>query len=597
MKKNYFFPILALSAILFLAACGDDSSSDAPEEIGESASAPLLTSPTFSVYGCDEVSDAEAQQKLESAKASISDILQELSNGDFQDARVINSEIKKSFKSVLDKYPGNCEAQLGYALSIVSDLMNNPDIKSFTDSVINKSNLEDMGVNNFNSMLITADGKFLTTMAQTAMATAIPSIDSAIIYMKNIVGDPMFTCHYTYEERTFELDRGEFAPALAALYVIKSALIFGASLNIDFSANKSYSWIDETKNRENVPSETAKQIISLMSKESAFTTVHSQWVPSYKNIPSLLDSAISFVMLGLQYGIKESENGLQTQKDDPYIVGNDKMADISVEDIQKAIDSLEHIRNALHSGVNVTLPHGSMVTINVAKFFEITDGWQDYLPYHKFNDASTWNNPDTDAVWEEDPEYSFAENDLNDIVYEEISKQYSIASFNLSFYKRYWQDEMPLTASISFSTTNGDWHYESYNVDINDCKLMFSAYEYSYDSYFYDDSPSISFVPAPVTLRPEVCKVENGVSLFATIGYSNMPNAVYFTDASGQKTISLQALEAGKYNRDTGKIEDYTLDDMQKLIYFPDVTFNGVLPGMTADKFWTIFKTEYRETN
>ena len=36
---------------------------------------------------------------------------------------------------------------------------------------------------------------------------------------------------------------------------------------------------------------------------------------------------------------------------------------------------------------------------------------------------------------------------------------------------------------------------------------------------------------------------------------------------------------------------------MQKLIFFPDITFNGVLPGMTADKFWNILKTEGRDAD
>ena len=600
MKKSKIFPILALSAIPFFAACGDDSSSSAPEEAGGDTSATLPITPTFTVYSCEEVSDAESQAKLESAKATISDILQDLGDGDFENARLISAQTKKSFKSVLDKYPGNCEAQLGYALSIVTDLVNNPDIRSFTDTIINKHDLADMGVDEFNKMLVTADGKLLTTMAQTAMASAIPSIDSAMIYMKNIVGDPSFACHYTYEDRTFELDRGEFAPTLAALYVIKSVLIFGASLNVDFSANKSYSWIDQTEHRENIPSESAKQIISLMSKESAFTTVYSQWVPSYKSIPSLLDSAITFVQLGLQYGIDESKTGLQTQKDDLYIVGDDEMSDVSVEDFQKAIDSLEHYRKALHTGVEVTLPHGSKVTINVAKFFEITDGWQDYLPYHKFNDASTWNNPDASAtIWAEDPEYSFAENDVSDAIYDQISKKYSITSFYLGFYQNYWDEDHTYRVSIDYSTTDGGWEYQYYDVAVDNCKLTFTAHAYDeYDYYYYDDyAPVVSFTPSPVTLRSEVCKVENGVSLFATIGYSNMPNAAYFTDASGKKTISLQALKAGKINANTGRFEDYTLDDMQKLIYFPDITFNGVLPGMTADKFWTILKTESREAD
>lgn len=602
MKLFRILPILVLGASAVLIGCGDDGSSSAPDEAGND-SAEVPSTPVFSVFNCEEVSDEESQINLESAKMNISDILQEIGDGDFKNARAISAQTKKSFKSVLDKYPGNCEAQLGYALSIVTDLVNNPDIRSFTDTVINKHDLADMGIDDFNTMLVTADGKLLTTMAQTAMASAIPSIDSAMIFMKNIVGDPTFTCHYTHENRTFELDRGEFAPTLAALYIIKSVLIFGASLNIDFSANKSYAWIDQTRFKETVPNETAKQIISLMSKESAFTTVYSQWIPNYKSIPSLLDSAITFVQLGLQYGIDESKNGLKTQKDDLYIVGDDEMSDVSADDFKKAIDSLEHYRKALHTGVEVTLPQGSKVTINIAKFFEITDGWQEYLPYHKFNDPSVWNDPDASAVWDDDPEYSFAEHELNDAIYEELSKQFSVSSFYISFYREYWTDGEPLQLYINVHADNGTRFFRSYNVKANNCKLTFTTYEYDYDYdydyYFYDDSrPDIEFVPAPITLRSEICKTENGIPLFATVGgHSDAPNAAYFTDTSGKKTISFQTLLTGKFNQKTGRFDDYTLDDMQKFIYFPDITFNGVLPGMTADKFWTILKKELRDAD
>jgi hypothetical protein len=606
MKSFKLFPILALGAVSFFAGCGDDGSSSAPEEAGLASgenAADLPNTPSFSVYSCEEASDAESQAKLESAKSNISDILLDIGDGDFKSARTISAQTKKDFKAVLDKYPGNCEAQLGYALSIVTDLVNNPEIKAFTDTVINKVDLADMGVDDFNRLLVTTDGRLLTTMAQSAMANAIPSIDSAMIYMKNIVGDPNFTCHYTYEDRTFELDRGEFAPTLAALYVIKSVLVFGASLNIDFSANKSYAWMNAMDHRRSVPSESAKQIIALMSKESSFSTVYSQWATSYKDIPNLLDSAIAFVEVGLQYGIEESKTGLQTQKDDLYIVGDDEMSDVSVSDFEKAIDSLEHYRNALRTGVEVTLPHGSKVTINVAKFFEITDGWQDYLPYHKFNDASTWNNPDASAIWDEDPEDSFAENELHDLVYDQLTKKYSIDSYYLSLYQAYWQDDNSLIVYIDVETNDGEFFYKEYNVKMEGCKLTFTAETYDYDeedyfeSYLYDSNPNITFVPSPITLRSEVCKVENGVTLFATIGWSDTPNAFYFTDASGKKTISLQALDAGKFNKITGRFEDYTLDEMQQFIFFPDITFNGVLPGMTADKFWNILKTEGRDAD
>lgn len=380
--------VCAFGAMSLLAGCGSSGSND---DKPSSPAADTPDTPSFNVSGCQEMTDANAQAQLESAKANIVDILQSLGEGDFHNAQVISAQTKATFKSVLDKYPASCEAQLGYALGIVTDLVNNKEIKGFIDTVSNKNDLVDMNVNDYNRLLMTADGKLLTSVAQTAMAEAIPSLDSAIIYMRNIVNNKDFTCKYTYKDRTFELDRGEFAPALAGLFVAKAALTLGASMNIDFSENGNYDWMNDLENYNEF--ETSKvsmrQVESLLSKKSSFTTIYDSWKSSYKNIPNLLDSAISYVELGLQYGIEESKLGTATQTNDPYIVGDGEMSDVSVKDFQKAIDSLEYYRQGLRTGVEVTLPQGSKITINVAKFFEITDGFQEYLPYHHAN-----HNPD-----------------------------------------------------------------------------------------------------------------------------------------------------------------------------------------------------------
>ena len=419
MKESKKFIALAIGACSFLMGCSDSN----PTNIGQPADTP--NTPSFTAFSCQEVTDATVAAQLESAKASIKDVLEELGDNNLKNAQAISAQTKSTFKAVLDKYPANCEAQLGYALSIITDLMNNTKIKAFVDTVTNKANLADMGIEDFNQLLIADNGKHLTSMSQEAIAAAIPSLDSAIIYLKNIVGDDNFVCHYNIEDRSFELDRGEFAPALATMFVAKALLTFGASLNIDISANGKYDWMNDADKYNGDSKTFADQIIALMDKGSSFTTVYDNWKPRYKDIPNLLDSAIQFVEVGLQYGIDESKNGIKTQLNDPYIVGDDEMSDVSVSDFQKAIDSLEHYRKALHTGVEVTLPHGSKVTINVAKFFEITNGWQEYLPYHKFNDASAWNNPDAAAIWDEDPEYSFAES-------ESVIMQQSLISANVT---------------------------------------------------------------------------------------------------------------------------------------------------------------------
>lgn len=582
--------VCAFGAMSLLAGCGSSGSND---DKPSSPAADTPDTPSFNVSGCQEMTDANAQAQLESAKANIVDILQSLGEGDFHNAQVISAQTKATFKSVLDKYPASCEAQLGYALGIVTDLVNNKEIKGFIDTVSNKNDLVDMNVNDYNRLLMTADGKLLTSVAQTAMAEAIPSLDSAIIYMRNIVNNKDFTCKYTYKDRTFELDRGEFAPALAGLFVAKAALTLGASMNIDFSENGNYDWMNDLENYNEF--ETSKvsmrQVESLLSKKSSFTTIYDSWKSSYKNIPNLLDSAISYVELGLQYGIEESKLGTATQTNDPYIVGDGEMSDVSVKDFQKAIDSLEYYRQGLRTGVEVTLPQGSKITINIAKFFEITDGFQEYLPYHHVNDPSVWFKPDQGYGWADIlTGKAYAEHEIGVSIMSELSKTKTLTGFHAwvsSYYSWYYED-VPAVPEVCMDIEDAnDYYYNCYTATVNNCTVTFTINE---DSYRSND---LEFVPSPVKLSSEVCRVENGVSKFATAYQYQSENYFYFTDASGKKTVSLQGLDNGYLEGNV--IKDYSARDLSKLIYFPDFTFGGVFPGMTAEKFWNIIITESEE--
>ena len=595
MKESKKFIALAIGACSFLMGCSDSN----PTNIGQPADTP--NTPSFTAFSCQEVTDATVAAQLESAKASIKDVLEELGDNNLKNAQAISAQTKSTFKAVLDKYPANCEAQLGYALSIITDLMNNTKIKAFVDTVTNKANLADMGIEDFNQLLIADNGKHLTSMSQEAIAAAIPSLDSAIIYLKNIVGDDNFVCHYNIEDRSFELDRGEFAPALATMFVAKALLTFGASLNIDISANGKYDWMNDADKYNGDSKTFANQIIALMDKGSSFTTVYDNWKSRYKDIPNLLDSAIQFVEVGLQYGIDESKNGIKTQLNDPYIVGDDEMADVSAKDFQKAIDSLEQYRKALHTGVEITLPAGSKVTINIAKFFEITDGWQDYLPYHKFNDYSVWNIPVDGFYWSANLYGdSHAEYEINKAIRTQIEKSIKIDYFYGYLYGGY--SHTAGTAEYCADVEYGvSYMYRCFDVKATNCTVTFEPND---DYYYGNENTKIIETVAPITLSSSICQVQNGVQLFATAYDDYEQNAFYFTDPAGNKTISLQGLENGKVteaelayaieNNKRPTPKDYTLDDMKNLIFFPDVTFGGVFPGMTANQFWEILKTESR---
>lgn len=592
-SKKFF--VCAVSAMALLAGCGDSGSSSSDDN-NPSTPADIPDTPSFDVSGCEVSTDASVTQQLESAKANIADILKSLGDGDFRTAQAFSAQTKTTFKTVLDAHPNNCEAQLGYALSIVTDLVNNKEIKGFIDTVSNKQDLVDMGVEDFNKILVTSDGKLLTSVAQTAMAQAIPSLDSAVIYMRSVVNNKDFTCKYTYEDRTYELDRGEFAPALGALFVAKAILTFGASINIDISDNGSYDWMNEADRSREVPELAVKQMQKMFDTKSSLTTVYSSWKTSYKNIPNLLDSAISYVELGLQYGIEESKNGTATQKNDPYIVGDGEMSDVSAADFQKAIDSLEHYRQGLRTGVEVTLPRGSKVTINISKFFDITDGFQDYLPYHHINDASEWQVPVDGFYWSEDMDAyeSYVDMELERELEKQVTKAGTVDYFSAWTREAYsWDDEEPLDykwqVCMDVDYKDGGYTYKCYSMKLDNCTITFGESK----SYYGDDDDANVTVPSPIKLSSNVCKVENGTHLFATAYQDATDNIFYFTDASGKKTISYQALVNGYVEGD--KLKDYEVRDFGKYIIFPDITFGGVLPGMTADKFWEIIATESEE--
>lgn len=576
------FALAAASSMAFLIGCGDDSSSTSVEQIPDPGASVPVT-PVFSVTSCEEVTDKAVINKLSSAKANIADAFQAIAEGDFKHAQTVSGSNKAIFKEVLVQYPGNCEAQLGYAVSIITDLVNNKDIKALIDTISNKQDLMDIGIDDATSILVNGDGTKFTSQIQKAVASAIPSVDSAIIYMTNIVGDENFVCSYTYEEKTYELDRGEFAPALASLYVAKSILTMAASLNIDFSDNGKYDWIDTLDQYDNYyDNKGYKHIISLMDPSSMFSTVYDDWKGRYQNIPSLLDTAISYVQIGLQYGIDESKKGLEGQSHDLYIVGDDEFSDVSPRDLAKAIDSLEHYRAALHDGVDITFENGKVLKVNLAKFFNITDGFQDYFPYHVFNESSEWSTPVEGFFWTDNlyGHESYAEEYIETetckkfmaiVPYTNLiecfSGYYDISENRMSIYFNAWDEEEENNI------------YLSYDLSINNCVAEFTESPYS-------DETSIDFssMTKAITLPSTLCKVEKGASVFATAYDEVTPNFLYFTDKSGKKTITIQGLANGKVTDNGWK--PYTINDFKKFIFFPDPTFGGVFPGMTNDLLW-----------
>lgn len=587
------FKSLALSLLCssaFLVGCGDDSSSANESKVD----VPGATN--FSVSTCQEVTDPSMSAQLESAKADISEILKAIGDTEWERAQAMSASNKKTFKSVLDKFPGNCEAQLGYAVSIITDLLNNKEVKGFIDSVTNKKKFADLDVEDFNKYLINADGTKMTDQLQKAVASAIPSADSAIIFMKNIVADENFVCDYTFEDKTYELDRGEFAPALAALYVAKSILTMAASLNIDFSYKGNYDWINdynENEPKDSISNDTKNVIENLLSKSSSFSTVYDKWKPAYRNIPNLLDTAITYVQVGLQYGIEESKKGSAAQKNDLYVVGDDEMSDVSASDFQKAIDSLEYYRKSLHTGVEFTLPGGSKVTINLGKFFEITDGWQDYFPYHKVNESSIWFIPEEgNYVWSNSLSYrTYTGHHIESTVERAYWKQFKDIDHVWADLNSWWSNDHENSIDVDGSFKNDEDFNDFFEITLEGCTVNFTKTE---PHYHYASESSLEAL-APIKLSSDFCKIENGEQQFPLALKYPRPNYITFTDANGKKTISWQSIATGHIVGD--KLVNYKIDELKKLIIFPDITFGGIFPGMTVEKFWETLKTETRNAD
>ena len=304
------------------------------------------------VAGCQEITDEKDKATIKQIKTDLTDVYSTFGKGDLNKAQKTSLETKSTIETILKKYPGNCEAQLSYVAAIISDIANNKKINDFLDTLASRQGKtkydlfsEDAGDAaelTFNYTINSSEDirGILVSDVQSAIGSAIPSLDSAISYMTNIANDDEFTCTFPIDDRDVELDRGEFGPVLAALYIAKASLTALVSINLDIDENGKYDWIDSLDDLEAkvnyYDNHGFEHIAKLLGKDSKFTSIHDSWKKEFKNIPNLLDSAITYVQLGLQYGLEEAKNGLETQENDLYVVGDGEFADLSTKEDRKS---------------------------------------------------------------------------------------------------------------------------------------------------------------------------------------------------------------------------------------------------------------------
>lgn len=570
-----FWSIVAATSIALFTGCtseGDSSSSldTSPKEID------------YPVTACADISDAEAQASLEEATTNSVSILEALASSNFDSAKVVSASTKAQFAQILAKYPSNCGAQLGYAVTIIADLVNNQQINNLYNTATgdDPTSLLNIDPESYSKILMktnalakSSDQALVTEQVQSIIATGIlPAVDSAIILLRNIVNTEGFAFTFTVNGRTVELDNGELAPALGVLQYAKAYLTAIASINMDASLDNSYNWAltlasMETSDFDSLSTDQRAafdHVTGLLSANSPFTTVRSEWKENWTKIPSLLDSAISDVQVGLKYGIEEFNDPDNTQANDVYVVGTDEDADVSPANLELAIDSLETIKSYLRGPVKIAITDSISITVNLSKYFTITDGFQDFLPYYKLTDYSTWLTPPAETmVWEEelnwDLEGSAAANEISAVAEQVYNGKTDYVWGSYSLY-------------IDILTEDGD--YNSVSVKINGCQ-----YTLGQDSTVY-------------TLSATSCVDSTGTAMYQNFNVT-IPDILVFTDANGNETLHAYKLALPK--NENG--DSWTIADMKGLIVFPDPTFHGVFPEITSqDAIWDLIEDLYSLT-
>lgn len=558
--------IAASSAMLL--ACSDDSGNGGSSISGVSNSTANQT--MFSVPACQVTNDPTVKMQLQKAAENMVDVFEFFAEGEIEKAQSVSASTRAVYSNILASNDSDCDAQLGLALAIMANISNNPDvnnlIKEFSDgssSALFKLSTEDAPTVLAKSSMQSSPN---IQTVQDAAAKVIPSVDSAIIYLRNIVGTKGYSYTFNYDGRAIELDLGEFAPALGALHLAKAFLVTVASLNLDASYKGSYSWIDSLESTSWYStgavsimvgnSDYRKHLISLFEATSPFSSVKPGWMSSYTMVPALLDSAITNVQKGLNYGIEESRSGFATQMNDPYVVGNGRDADVSARDFQKAIDSLEVFKKSLKQGVAVDV-NGRKVVVNLGRLFSITGGFQQYAPYHQWLNETDFYIPSAKAKWES--EFSKSRSYATHYIAESFDKQLHSVIPQSRIDEIYFCSDDHLHVYV-------DDHELTFNIYFDGCNYTFAS---------EDD---IAWKQLSYSLPSDVCKVMGSEGMFLNNSETVVPNVMNFTDRNGNVTVGVSKVIA----------EGYGPRELAGKIIFPDYTFGGVFPNMTERSFWDL---------
>ena len=233
--------------------------------------------------------------------------------------------------------------------------------------------------------------KSFTKTAQEALEKEVaPTVDSAITYMQYIVAQGDYALQLSDGEEILEMDNSEFGIALGGLFTTKAAITIATSMNLEIDDNGKYDWInnlDGLTMGEEEP--TAKQkaalvkIVNLIGANGTFTSIYSNKQKEWKNVPNLVDSALTEIRAAFQYSLNESMTK-GSQDYDLYVVGKGTDADISTSDVKDIIENLGKGLEATRGAYEVELK-GKTFMVNARKYFENVKGTEPFLPYYKFD--------------------------------------------------------------------------------------------------------------------------------------------------------------------------------------------------------------------
>ncbi len=564
--ENQMNPIktyLGLASALAFFACSDSSSSSAAENNPQST--------VISVENCQSIDDELLAAQVANANALV---LNAFSSRQFESLQSSMDTAKSVFENAIKQYPNSCEAQFGLAVTLLANVVNHPLVDSAYHILYSESENEADRMNFFNvgegysnatiqaAALSKSNAKtdLITNRLQNAIASSfLPKTDSAVALLKNVrdAGNFFYTVS-NGNDFVRVLDQGDLEMAIGGIQAVNAFLTVLASFNLDVSKDGSHDWIIhhnyassksvylDTLSTEEIAS--VNHLISLLDKKSPFLTVKSAWKKAYTAIPMTLDSAVENVKSGLQYKIAtagQNPNAL-------YIVGNGEDADISPNDLQKAVDICDSILKGIRGTIQVTVL-GENLTINFSKFFSLTDGLQDYLPYFKIDPPQKWLTlPDSGYGWTSD-----IESDSTNLAFLFILKQLANLSNQVEYDNWYAASKTESFTYLRFYyDSENDWN--SVRTTLNQCNYFFGT------DYLANTDSSQTF-----TIPEEFCKVENNMTYYRTL-YPYF-NHLYFTDKNGNKTVSAHPEEL--FNK--------TPEFYAENIIFPDLTFGGIFPEMT----------------